>query len=87
MNEAQAPVEAHRRVGALDVDRHRQAGVRPFAHDLAEQRRAVTLAAMTGHQRDIDQADLIGPAIDIQPPDRLARDPVSCSTIRNSQFG
>ena len=68
--ESQAAVEAHGRVVLLDVDAHRLAGRPRLVHDLANEPAADSAASMFGQQGDIDDPDLVRPAVDVQPADR-----------------
>ena len=69
--------QAQRGVEALDVDAERLArrlrfGLQlPQQRTLLAQRRADPAIAGVGQQRDVDDADLLRPAGDVETPDRL----------------
>src|SRR5690606_35218284 len=67
--EAEALVEAQRRVVSLDVDRGRQRErVGPVEHG-AEDAPAEAEASMGGHEGDVDDAEILAEPREIQPAD------------------
>jgi hypothetical protein len=67
------------------MDHDRQLAPRPSAR-IDRRSAAEPLAAVCRRERDVDQTDLIRPAVDVQPADRLGAGP-AFSITRNSQVG
>ena len=67
--EAETLVQPQRGVEALDVDAERLARGLRFGLELTEERGPDAAVAELGQQGDVDDADLVGPAGDVEPPD------------------
>src|ERR1700732_215544 len=66
--EAQALVEAQRRVQVLDVDAHRLAGRRRLGQQVAQDGAADAVAPMLGQQGDVDDVQRILAPVDVPAP-------------------
>jgi hypothetical protein len=65
-------VEPARRIEAFDVDAQPLPAGGGLCLERAHQRRPQAAVAVAGQQGDVDDADLVGPAGDVEPSDRLA---------------
>src|SRR5688572_25425448 len=65
-------IEPLRRIEFFYVDRQRLAGFCRLVEEILHQRRPEPLAAVLRQQRDVDDAVLARPAVDIEAPGRLA---------------
>src|SRR5215813_3232009 len=68
LREAQAAIEAERRIELLHMDRQRLAGGGRLVEEILHQRGAEAAAAVLGQERNVDDAVLTLPAIEIEPP-------------------
>src|SRR2546421_3994025 len=71
-HEAEVLVEGCGRVRGLHVEDDRYPGGRRLLLELPQQRRAHAPAAVLGQERDVEQMDAIGRAVDVEASRRLA---------------
>jgi hypothetical protein len=72
VHEPKAQIKAERRVVSLDVNGDRLAGACAARKDVVEEHRADSRTAPFGHERDVDEADLILPLVDPETADGRA---------------